>query len=129
MAYEFDDGFVVDDLYVEQVSISSPLVRSVGESSGKVSSSGMIKGEFLRGPIPRSWLSRACALPGKATATALAIWFLSGLRGRTDNLKLTSGILARFHVDRSAKSRALKALEEAGLISVKREARKNPVVT
>jgi DNA-binding transcriptional ArsR family regulator len=63
-------------------------------------------------------------------ATALAIWFLSGLRhGGTDGLRLTAATLKPFQVDRSAKSRALKALEGAGLIRVQRRDRKNPVVT
>jgi hypothetical protein len=59
----------------------------------------------------------------------LAIWFLAGLRNRLGRLNLTTAILARFHVDRYAKSRALKALEGAGLIRVERRGKKNPLVT
>jgi len=62
-----------------------------------------VDGEFLLGPLPMDWLSRASALPGKAIETGLAIWFLCGLRGRYDDLKLTTDVLARFHVNRSAK--------------------------
>jgi hypothetical protein len=60
----------------------------------------------------------------------LAIWFLSGLRNRKNDLLLTSAILARFRVtDRSTKKRALEVLEKAGLIHVVRQQGKNPLVT
>jgi hypothetical protein len=88
-----------------------------------------IDGQFLKGPIPLEWLSRACELPGKALATALAVWFVSGLRGSREQLKLSTVQLQKFGVDRSAKSRALTVLEQAGLISVVRQSRKNPLVT
>jgi len=86
-------------------------------------------GEFLRGPIPLAWLSRACALPGHTVSVALAVWFLAGLRDRKTNLKLTTATVERFNIDRSLKTRALKALEGAGLIKVERNGRKNPIVT
>jgi DNA-binding transcriptional ArsR family regulator len=90
-----------------------------------------VKGDFLRGPIPTAWLKRACDLPGgRAIAVALALWWLAGVRGRKDELRLTSKVLGRLGVaDRSAKSRALLALEEAGLVSVRRRPRKNPLVS
>jgi hypothetical protein len=90
-----------------------------------------VKGEFLRGPIPMLWLRRVCRLPGKNTlATALAIWWLAGLRRREEGLSLTTAALKRFEVvTRSAKYDALKALEAAKLISVRRKAGKNPAVT
>jgi hypothetical protein len=60
----------------------------------------------------------------------LAVWFLAGLRGRQDDLKLTTRILERFGVKgRSAKYKALKALEGAGLIRVLRRHGKNPLLT
>jgi hypothetical protein len=42
---------------------------------------------------------------------------------------LTTAILDRFCVNRKAKYWALAALEQAGLIAVPRQLRKNPVVT
>lgn len=88
-----------------------------------------IKGEFLKGPIPLSWLSVAAGLRGKAPlAVALAICFEAGWR-RSDVVKLTTAVLARFAVNRKAKYSALAALEAAGLIRVQRRLRKNPVVT
>jgi hypothetical protein len=101
------------------------------EALARRRSSGHVVGKFLRGPIPLAWLGRACRLRGgKVVATALAIWFLAGLRRREWDLKLTSDTLTHFGVtDRAAKYRALKALEEAGLIQVERRPNKNPLVT
>ncbi len=88
-----------------------------------------ISGEFLKGPIPLAWLSRASALKGKAAlAVGLALWFEAGRR-RCNEVVLTSAICERFDVNRKAKYRALVALEKAGLIVVKRVPRRNPVVT
>lgn len=87
-----------------------------------------IKGEFLKGPIPLAWLTVASKLSGKAPlAVALAIWFEAG-RGRCKEVTLTTAILNRFGINRKAKYRALEALEKAGLISVKRKPRRNPIV-
>ena len=127
--YEVEGGdfLGLDGLLVPQVEVeesSSPKGAFVGDRAG------WIEGKFIRSRIPLSWLTPACALPGKALATGLALWYLSGLRkGRKDGLRLTTKVLERFHVDRSAKCRALKALEKAGLVRVERKARKNPVVT
>jgi hypothetical protein len=88
-----------------------------------------ITGEFLKGPIPLPWLTAASMLSGKAPlAVGLAVWFEAGRRKSTE-VKLTTAILKRFNVNRKAKYTALKSLEKAGLIRVRREPRRNPVVT
>ncbi len=88
-----------------------------------------ILGEFLKGPIPLLWLTAASNLSGKAPlAVGLAIWFESGRR-KSNEVKLTSAILQRFAIKRKSKYTALKSLEDAGLIRVRREPRKNPMVT
>ena len=122
----------IGELYVPQVVVDDndePETPAVNQRN-RPARSNWINGKFLRPRVPLDWLSPACNLSGKALATALAIWYLSGLRkGRTEELKLTTTTLKIFNVDRYAKSRALKELERAGLISVRREGRKNPVVT
>ncbi len=84
-------------------------------------------GEFLRGPIPLSWLTPAARLPGRTLALALALWFQSGRTGNRQ-ANLTSPILARFGVNRKALYRGLQALEMAGLVRVDRRRGKNPAV-
>lgn len=85
------------------------------------------EGEFLRGPIPLSWLSRAAKIPGKTIHVALAVWFEYGRRNKAE-FRLTTAILERFGVGRKALYAAIKALEEEGLIAVTRQHGKNPVV-
>jgi hypothetical protein len=88
-----------------------------------------INGEFLKGPIPLSWLAVAAKLSGKApVAVALAIWFQVGRR-RSKEVRLTTAVTERFGIKRKAKYRGLSALEKAGLIQVRRAPRRNPVVT
>ena len=79
--------------------------------------------------IPLGWLSRACRLSGKALATALAIWYLKGLRNSYEGLMLTTAVVERLGISRYSKSRALRDLERAGLIRVERRPQKNPLVT
>jgi hypothetical protein len=119
------EGFPdLSDLRVPQVEVPA------GRARGAAGPSGRRSGEFLRGPIPLSWWGRACELPGKALAVASAVWWLAGVRGGKDNLRLTSPVLERFGVtDRSTKYRALRALKKAGLIRVDGERGKNPEVT
>jgi hypothetical protein len=88
-----------------------------------------ITGEFAKGPIPLPWLTLASKLAGKAPlAVALAVWFEAGRR-KSKEVRLTTAILERFNVNRKAKYRALEELEKAGLVRVRRESRRNPVVT
>lgn len=87
-----------------------------------------VQGEFLKGPIPLNWLSSVSKLKGKSPlAVALAIWFEAGRR-KSDEINLTTQICNRFNVNRKAKYRALKKLEEANLIEVHRQPRKNPLI-
>lgn len=72
---------------------------------------------FIKGPIPLSWMSRACQLPGHALHVALCLWYLCGLT-RSRTVTLGNRVLRDFHVDRHAKYRALGALERAGLVRV-----------
>jgi hypothetical protein len=88
-----------------------------------------ITGEFLKGPIPLPWLTAVTRLSGKAPlAVALAMWFEAGRR-KSNEVKLTSAVLRRFSVNRKAKYSALMSLERADLVRVRREPRRNPVVT
>ncbi|MEH6543013.1 MAG: hypothetical protein V7721_03635 [Porticoccaceae bacterium] len=88
-----------------------------------------VNGEpFLRGPIPLTWLSVAAELPGKSLHLSLAIWFRASMTNNA-TVRLGNSLLAEFSVKPDAKRRALKALEDAGLIEVDRRENRNPVVT
>src|SRR5262249_33456282 len=88
------------------------------------------RGQFLRGPIPLAWLAAAAKLPGKAPlAVALAIRFEAGRRGHDRAVKLTNPLAAQLGVSPKSKYPALNALPQAGLVAVRREPKKAPVIT
>jgi DNA-binding transcriptional ArsR family regulator len=85
-------------------------------------------GEFLKGPIPLSWLAPAARLPGRTLVVALALWFQCG-RTNCRRVSLTGSILERFGVKRLTMYHGLRALEQAGLVAMERQTGKNPTVT
>ena len=86
------------------------------------------KGElFVMGPIPLAWIGLASALPGKALAVGVALWFQAGLVKRNE-VKLSRKLLERFGVKRDAARRGLGLLEEKGLVSVQRHTGRCPLV-
>jgi hypothetical protein len=113
------------------------VVRSPGKNpfvsiTGPVGmADGWVSGGFIQGPLPLRWWGTACGVAGgKATlATALAIWFQAGLNRARGELPLTTAMVGRFGVTPSGKSRALAALQAAGLIRLQHRGRKNPLVT
>lgn len=73
--------------------------------------------KFLKGPVPWSWIEAASKLPGKTLAVGLCLWRLAGaMKCRT--VKLSNTECEALGVDRHAKSRALKTLKIAGLVSI-----------
>jgi hypothetical protein len=89
-----------------------------------------ILGRFLRGPVPNAWLKAAGACGLNALQVGLAIWHKSGVEHWALTISLTSTDVSRFGtIDRSAKLRALRRLEEAGLIETKRVGRNAVEVT
>jgi DNA-binding transcriptional ArsR family regulator len=74
---------------------------------------------FLKGPIPLNDIAVASRLPGQALAVFLAVHHQTALTGRP-SITLPASLLAHLGVSRSSKSRALKALERSGLITVAR---------
>ncbi len=75
--------------------------------------------EYLKGPIPGPWLFATARLPGKALAVALLLCHLSSMR-RTRVGVLSMKRLAKWGIHRNAAYRALKAMEQAGLVKVER---------
>ena len=83
---------------------------------------------FIRGNIPGSWIGKASSLPGDYTLhVALAIWHVRGFREKSNKV-----ILERFHFDRfnvgvDSTRRALRRLQEAGLIEYTRVGQKHKI--
>jgi hypothetical protein len=75
--------------------------------------------KFLKGPIPWSWLSQACRLPGKALAIALLLWKEAFCRRNGTvrfRLEYAAGELA---ISRATARRGLRALAAVRLVSVR----------
>ncbi len=71
---------------------------------------------------------QAAALPGKALAIGLVLWFKAGVSS-SHTVPASGSLLRRFGVGRGAARCGLLSLEIAGLIKVKRHAGRCPVVT
>lgn len=89
---------------------------------------GKIKEPFLAGPIPMSWLDAARAVRGRAIHVALEVWHWRFIK-KSMTVKLNLSRLGRFGIARTTAGRALRDLEAAGLVAVKRAPGQAPVVT
>ena len=83
---------------------------------------------FLKGPVAWDWIIRAASLPGNALIVGLCLWRLRGATGN-DSVRLGNGETEPFGIDRAAKSRALKVLERAQLITVDRSDSRRLMIT
>lgn len=81
--------------------------------------------EFFAGPVDMEWLYKAAKLKGASLQVALMICHLRKLRG-LEWVPLSNCAMERMRVSPDAKSRAIAALENAGLIMVKRQVGKSP---
>lgn len=78
------------------------------------------QGRFVRGPLPWDWLVAAGSLPGKGLQVAVSIWLQVGMKGVDEVLISMSMIAREFNIDRATAGRALAALEQRGLVEVRR---------
>jgi hypothetical protein len=71
----------------------------------------------LKGPIPWDWLVAAMALPGRALAVGLVVWFEAGCKTRR-TVSVSLARLGRAGLSEGAARRGLRLLERARLISI-----------
>lgn len=84
-------------------------------ASRKGQRSSPIRGKFIAGPVDVSWVCQASHLGVKALLVGLALWHLKGLR-KADTFVVSNLMVRDWGIQPDAKSRALRALEVAGLI-------------
>jgi len=82
----------------------------------------------LYGPIPWAWLLPALRLPGPALQVAMACWLSAGWE-RSAEFELGLSAWGEVGLSRSAAGRGLRALERAGLVSVRDRPGQKPIVT
>lgn len=84
--------------------------------------------KFLKGPIPWDWLVAATALPGKALAVGLVIWFEAGCRN-AGTVPVNLSNLSNLGIPRRTAIRALQALSEVALVKLEHRAGRPTLVT
>ena len=87
-----------------------------------------LRGKFIAGPIDVAWVVKAKRLGATPLLVGLALWHLKKLR-QADTFTVSNLMLQEWAVQPDAKSRALRALEGAGLIRVERHGKRSPQVT
>ena len=109
----------------ESLCTSGP-TREVGPGEREVMTSALLRARrrsserFLKGPIPVSTIAAAVRLPSRfALPVLLAIRYCVDVAGKPW-VSLSAKTLAAFGFDQDAKARALRELEGAGLVRVKR---------
>jgi DNA-binding transcriptional ArsR family regulator len=103
-------------------------VKASQGSSRKGRRVSPVRDQFIAGPIGVPWVREAGRLGIKALLVGLLLWYLKGLR--KSNTFTVSNLMAKeWGIAPDAKSRALKKLEKAGLISIERRGKRSPQVT
>src|SRR6516165_5259348 len=104
-----------------------PVTRSRGVERRRRRGSP-VQGKFIAGPVNVVWLLEARRLGVTALLVGLALWHIKGLR-KTDTFIVSNLMLRDWGIQADAKSRALRKLERAGLITVERQGKRSPQVT
>jgi hypothetical protein len=77
---------------------------------------------FIKGPIPFSWLTTACRLPGSGFHIAMLYWFIRHrFRLRYGQRRELTDAAKSLRISKRSAQRALQAAERAGLLAVGRE--------
>ncbi len=126
-------GFGVEQLRLGNQQPKRAVADTVSKDRGSAVQGAGIprhrKGEhFLKGPVPLNWLAQAARCGGKALSVAIILWYRAGLK-RSPTVKVPRWTADKFDLRRHAKTRGLKALEQAGLVRVKRQQGCSPEVT
>ena len=83
---------------------------------------------FLHPKIEMLWIEKAAQLGLPALMVGILLHFRSVWCGK-DSVTLPKELLDKFQISRGVKQRALKSLEEAGLVSIAQKTGHSPVVT
>ncbi len=83
---------------------------------------------FIKGPIQWKWVCAASKLPGKTLNVAMGLLFIKGLT-KSDKVKMQGRLLHELSVSHQTYNKALRHLEEAGLVLVERRPGQTPTVT
>ena len=82
---------------------------------------------FLHPRVQLVWIEKAAELGIQTLVVGLLLQFRIVMSG-TESVTLPKDFLAKFWISRGVKQRALKRLEEAGLVNVTQESGRTPVI-
>ena len=83
---------------------------------------------FLHPKIEMLWIEKAAQLGNQALMVGILLHFRSVWSSK-ESVTLPKELLDKFHISLGVKQRALRSLEEAGLVSIAQETGHSPVVT
>ena len=83
---------------------------------------------FLHPKIEMLWIEKTAQLGVPALMVGILLHFRSVWCGK-DSVTLPKELLDTFHISRGVKQRALRNLEEAGLVSIVQEIGRSPLIT
>ena len=83
---------------------------------------------FLHPRLQLVWIEKAAELGNQALLVGILLQFRVVLSGN-ESVTLPKDFLAKFWISRGVKQRALKKLEEAGLIRLEQETGRSPLIT
>ena len=83
---------------------------------------------FLHPKIEMLWIEKAAQLGIQALMVGILLHFRSVWCGK-DSVTLPKELLDKFRISRGVKQRALKSMEEAGLVSIVQETGHSPLIT
>jgi|GEM_PF-2123175 hypothetical protein len=78
-------------------------------------------GEFLKGPIPLWWLTRASQEGRAALTVGILLWFRSGCSKSTNGLTVSERLYLECGLSRYTFGRGVRKLESVGLVTVDRQ--------
>jgi hypothetical protein len=84
--------------------------------------------QFVSGPIPLEWLSRAAHLSDKSLHVGIALWYMRYLTN-SKTVKLSKKTLEIFDISRWTVRRALNLMKAGGLVAVDSHTGRSPLVT
>lgn len=83
---------------------------------GRPKTLARVKGLFLKGPIPLSWLIKTTNLSKHALAAGLALWFQRGVSRSTGPVVIRAHVRRKFNLSANQMLRGLRSLEAASLV-------------
>jgi DNA-binding transcriptional ArsR family regulator len=103
--------------------------RLVPSDRGKASPASRRRAKFIKGPLPIGWIADALRCGNSRALPVLLVLKAKADATRESWVKPPAATLQDLGIDRMARSRAIAALERAGLIRVQRRRGRPPLVS